>query len=373
MRSQSARGRIRRAVATICYWLDEQLVFENFLTARKITAHPSTADVLHFFQDWRAIEEFYAHMPGYERASLRNAVDALIENSLLVREHSPQARQDEFFRKKWQDWLPSAGAFHFGTKDVRYGSPRDLQAHLRYLFKDSPQPGFFKNYKRAARLKLPEPRAPSAEFLQVLARRRTHRRFSAMPLSQSNLAELLYYTWGVTGYIHEPTLGALPVKTSPSGGSRHPGEVYVLALRVAGLAPGLYHYSPNRHLLTRLRLGQLRGKAGEYCAGQSWCNKAAALFIMTAVFSRSMWKYRTPRAYRVVLADAGHLCQNFCLVATWLGLAPFCTMALKDSLIEKDLGIDGVTESVLYVAGVGAPASRAGTAPVTFERRIASG
>ncbi len=30
-------------------------------------------------------------------------------------------------------------------------------------------------------------------------------------------------------------------------------------------------------------------------------------------------------------------------------------MALKDSLIEADLGIDGVTESVLYVAGVGLP------------------
>jgi SagB-type dehydrogenase family enzyme len=74
---------------------------------------------------------------------------------------------------------------------------------------------------------------------------------------------------------------------------------------------------------------------------------------MTAVFPRTQWKYESPRAYRVVLAEAGHLCQTFCLVATWLGLAPFCTMALADSRIEKDLGIDGVTESVLYAAGVG--------------------
>ncbi len=36
-----------------------------------------------------------------------------------------------------------------------------------------------------------------------------------------------------------------------------------------------------------------------------------------------------------------------------VGLAPFCTAALKDTLIEKDLGIDGIRESVLYVAGVG--------------------
>jgi SagB-type dehydrogenase family enzyme len=81
------------------------------------------------------------------------------------------------------------------------------------------------------------------------------------------------------------------------------------------------------------------------------------LFLMTAVFPRTMWKYHHARAYRVVLLNAGHLCQTFCLVATWLGLAPFCTAALKDTLIEKDLGIDGIRESVLYVAEVGVPAT----------------
>jgi len=76
---------------------------------------------------------------------------------------------------------------------------------------------------------------------------------------------------------------------------------------------------------------------------------------MTAVFGRPQWKYQSPRAYRAVLIDAGHLCQTFCLVATWLGLAPFCSMALADSRIEADIGIDGVSESVLYAAGVGTP------------------
>jgi nitroreductase len=80
---------------------------------------------------------------------------------------------------------------------------------------------------------------------------------------------------------------------------------------------------------------------------------------MTAVFRRTLRKYQLARAYRVVLLDAGHLCQTFCLVATWLELAPFCTAALKDTLIEEDLGIDGIRESVLYVAEVGHPATSA--------------
>ncbi len=98
--------------------------------------------------------------------------------------------------------------------------------------------------------------------------------------------------------------------------------------------------------------------ARAYCADQPYAARSAALFIMTGIFARTMWKYHHPRAYRVVLLDAGHLGQTFCLTATRMGLAPFSTAALKDSLIEEDLGIDGISESVLYVTGVGVPAGR---------------
>ena len=120
---------------------------------------------------------------------------------------------------------------------------------------------------------------------------------------------------------------------------------------------GLYHYQPATHPFERITTNASAEKAWLYCARQHFVRNAAALFLMTAVFPRTMWKYHHARAYRVVLLNAGHLCQTFCLVATWLGLAPFCTAALKDTLIEKDLGIDGIRESVLYVAEVGVPAT----------------
>jgi SagB-type dehydrogenase family enzyme len=120
-----------------------------------------------------------------------------------------------------------------------------------------------------------------------------------------------------------------------------------------------HHYQPATHQLEVVSKNTSREKAWLYCARQHFVRKAAALFLMTAVFPRTMWKYQHARTYRVVLLDAGHLCQTFCLVATWLGLAPFCTAALKDTLIEEDLGIDGIRESVLYVAGVGLPATSA--------------
>jgi hypothetical protein len=40
-----------------------------------------------------------------------------------------------------------------------------------------------------------------------------------------------------------------------------------------------------------------------------------------------------------------------------LGLGAFSTAALNDALIERDLGINGVSESVIYVTGCGMPAA----------------
>ena len=97
--------------------------------------------------------------------------------------------------------------------------------------------------------------------------------------------------------------------------------------------------------------------------GQGWYGNASVLVLMTAVFARTRWRYPSPRAYRVILTEAGHVCQTFCLAATWRGLAPFCTMALADSVIERDLGIDGVSEAVLYAAGFGTRPNGAVWAP----------
>jgi SagB-type dehydrogenase family enzyme len=205
-------------------------------------------------------------------------------------------------------------------------------------------------------LKLPSPISLEVNLQDVLMNRRTHRRFRSESISVGQLSTLLKNTWGITGYKEDSVLGRLPVKTSPSGGARHPEEVYVVSLRVKGLERGTYHYAPDRHELERVCLETDPQRAVVYCGGQEWVQQAAVIFIMTAVFARTMWKYPNPRAYRIVLAETGHLCQTLSLIATSLGLGSFSTMALNDSAIEKDLGLGRFEEAVLYVAGVGMPA-----------------
>ena len=358
---------LRRARCLFAHWRGNKLFFYNFAKRLSISAKPLTCEVLDFFDSWRTSRETVIHFAGYTPRSVRAALAELVQHGLLLPKNSPEVTQDTRIAKEWSAWLPE-GSFHFATKDAPYiDRSRWSLNRLKSILPKTPQPGIFKTLKGAMKVLLPKRAFPDSEFIRVLMARKTHRRFSKEDVTLEAVSQLLSLVWGVTGYLYSPRFGKLLHKTSPSAGARHPGEVYLMALRVKGLSPGLYHYHPAHHYLERLSTRVTRNKAWLYCARAEHAKKAAALFLMTAVFRRTMWKYHLARAYRVVLLDAGHLCQTFCLVATWLGLAPFCTAALKDTLIEKDLGIDGIRESVLYVAGVGLPAT-SGRARRRFSR-----
>ena len=69
----------------------------------------------------------------------------------------------------------------------------------------------------------------------------------------------------------------------------------MLALRVAGVTPGFYHYSPRTSSLHLVRKGATSKQAVEYLAGQSWYAGAAAVVFMTAVLPRVWWRCTTTR------------------------------------------------------------------------------
>src|SRR5438874_11546684 len=348
---------LRRAKCLFVHWRGNNLLFYNFATRLSISAKPLTCEVLDFFDSWRTSHDAVIHFAGYAPRSVRAALAELVQQGLLLPKDSPELTQDTRIAEEWSAWLP-AWSFHFATKDTPYiDRSRWSLNRLKSMLPKTAQPGIFKTLKGTMKVSLPKRAFPDSEFIRVLMARKTHRRFSKEDVTLEAVSQLLSLVWGVTGYLHSPRFGKLLHKTSPSAGARHPGEVYLMALRVKGLCPGLYHYHPAHHSLETIRANATREKAWLYCARQNFAKNAGALFLMTAVFRRTMWKYHLARAYRVVLLDAGHLCQTFCLVATWLGLAPFCTAALKDTLIEEDLGIDGIRESVLYIAGVGLPAT----------------
>jgi len=327
------------------------MIIDNYRAGQRVTADPSACDILNFFDDWKPVELLFPHLPQFSRASLRKAVAQLAASSLLQRHNEGNRALDQAF-EAWKEWDPAAGFFHFSTKDVGFTfEPAAERKFLQTRVKAAPFPPSIKKYAGARQISLPPP-VLEGELPRVLLARRTWRNFSAGPITLAALSTLLGLTWRIQGWLDTP-YGRLPLKTAPSGGARHPIEAYVVTSRVENLPRAIFHYAADRHCLELLKPSRGSMELRSLLAGQDFFSRAAAVIFMTAVFSREQWKYPTARAYRVIQLDAGHLCQTFCLVATWLGLAPFCTAALADSRIEKTLGIDGVSESVIYAAGVG--------------------
>lgn len=224
-----------------------------------------------------------------------------------------------------------------------------------------PPPAFHEAPGAVERIELPVATRRGSLY-QTLLKRRTTRGFDpAVPLSREHLAVLLRYVFGCHGTAAIGDGEVALAKTSPSGGSLHPTEVYPLLLNAEGLSPGLYHYGVRDHALALLRplaTEAARDLALRFTAGQEYFRSAQALFLLTSRFRRNFWKYqRHKKAYKVVLMDAAHLSQTFYLVCADLGLGAFFTAAVNDGDIEDELGLDGMEEGAVGVCGCGAPSA----------------
>jgi len=361
----------RRSPHLVCYWKNGTFRFHNYATGKVSPASLIACEILEFFQDWKPAAVFYAAQPTVDRATLRRTVAVMVKANLLQRSDASPSPEERAMAAM-DRWNPEAGFFHSATKNVRFTTRQAAERMLRQQAETWPMPSPIKSYPGARKVQLASPARDGALGRELLERR-TWRRFGKGTIPLRTFGDLLGLTAGIQKWVIVPPHGRLALKTSPSGGARHPIELYVLAWGIGGLPKGLYHYAPDRHQLEliRSRLGSDRVPA--YLPEGEYWSKACALVLFSAVYERNLWRYPYSRAYRAPLIEAGHLCQTFLLLAGSRGLAPFSAMGMADAAIERDLGIDGVTESILYVAGVGvrpkgtewAPAPDGLTAPRT--------
>jgi SagB-type dehydrogenase family enzyme len=186
-------------------------------------------------------------------------------------------------------------------------------------------------------------------FNDVLRLRRSTRAFSDEPLSQGHLSYLLWASTGIQRW--ESGFG---FRTAPSAGGLYPIETYIAVNNITHLDNGIYHYSIPKHALEELERGEFDTEITKAALGQEMCSEAAVVFIWTAIFQRSKWKYKQ-RAYRYIYLDAGHIAENLALAATALDLGVCQIGALFDDELNNIVGIDGIEESVIYLSVVGHP------------------
>lgn len=351
----------RRSPHIVAYWANGRLLFHNYARGSTHAGDALTIGLLDFFAEWRELGALTGSSE-FPPARIRTAVRTLAKAGLLQRSDWPDPRETAL-EQAWTTWNPAVGFFHSQTRDCDFAAgERRATEVLRARLEERPQPARLKSYSGHRTVTLP-PMNSRGPLSRVLLARRTWRRFGAPGVTRAQLATLLGLTFGVQKWVDQQAMGRAMFRTSPSGGARHPIEAYVVVRGTNGIPDGLYHYAPDDHRLELLRSGRAEARMRRYLPGQPFFAHASILVLMTAVFPRTEWQYPFPRAYRVVHLEAGHFGQTFCLTATALGLAPFCTAALADSLIERDLAIDGINESVLYACGVGSRPAGAEWAP----------
>lgn len=214
------------------------------------------------------------------------------------------------------------------------------------------RPEIYKHYEAPlAIIALPEPKLPDQPSLwTVLQNRRSRRSYDPLKtLALNDLAVLLWATQGLTA-----RHGEFMLRTSPSAGALYPVETYLYARAVDGLNQGIYHFRPYSFDLEFLREGDFSRPLAEALLGQSMVMKAQVTFIWSSVVDRAKWKYRQ-RAYRYIYLDAGHIGQNLYLAAEALQLGVCAIGAFFDNQVNTLVGIDGIDETVIYLAAVGWP------------------
>ena len=113
----------------------------------------------------------------------------------------------------------------------------------------------------------------------------------------------MYHISGLTARKTYPS-GEYYLRTNPSAGALYPNELYVQIRDVKGREDGIYHYEVSSSSLTLLQeIGQDEGLEPYF--GYSTMMQGY-LFLVSAIYYRSSWKYKN-RALRYCLLDAGHV------------------------------------------------------------------
>lgn len=121
-------------------------------------------------------------------------------------------------------------------------------------------------------------------------------------------------------------------RTSPSGGSRHPIEAYML------LDDGrLFHCSTKKNCLGLI--GTLEDVPVIPANG--------ARFFLTCVFERNSFRYREPRTFRSIHMDAGHIASTLDFCATAVGLQLQDSNGVDETWVNGILGINGYEEFLM--------------------------
>jgi SagB-type dehydrogenase family enzyme len=131
-------------------------------------------------------------------------------------------------------------------------------------------------------------------------------------------------------------------------------HLYLYVHRVAGLAPGVYRYWPERAELEKIKEGDQRLVAAALSLGQDLAGNACLAFSMIGDLENAAHSYGD-RGYRYVHFEAGAIGQRLYLASEALGLRATGIGAFFDEQVNRYLGLSPELGQVVYHFAIGYP------------------
>lgn len=337
--------RLRAARTLIFSQGPEGLSGCNFLSREEFACDADLLRLLGDAPEWEMPERMSDRFGGLDAETLQ----ALVSMTVLVEEGSALSRREDLFLREWKWGMPTA-LMHFCLDGADILPVAENERRQRLKAETVPSPPLWQTNSLYAEVKALPRAGQDDALLSLMAKRRTVREAGGI-VSLGELSDCLFAGMGITGET-ENCVGKLPLSMTPSGGARNPFEAYVFARAVAGLEPGIYHYSATEHSLGRLPAKSCPDLAS-LVGDQDWAAGMPALIVLVAVLERPMWKYEDGNAYRVMLIEAGHIGQNVALAATSHGLTACPTAAVSHARVRECLDSCAVMEAPVYALALG--------------------
>ena len=238
---------------------------------------------------------------------------------------------------------------HEATKHSRVS----VQASAHYLdWENKPSP--FKLYTGVPLQDLPtEFLRPTLNALVSISGSVPKERASTS-MGIDTLAELLFFSAGITREFNVPGRGKFYMRAAPATGALYPIELYVVCRDLEGLKAGVYHFSPGDFSLDRLRSGDWTPALSSYAGSRADVSAAPASIVLTSVAWRNSWKYQV-RSYRHWFWDGGVIAANLLATANSAGLRSSVVLGFEDEAVNRLLGLRTGQEAAIAICPVGIP------------------
>jgi SagB-type dehydrogenase family enzyme len=275
----------------------------------------------------------------------------LLDQEIIVEQLDDRHRQ---FQKDASEW--GAGGWsdaifhHYATWDypfIDYTTPAGFREDVRRMnqfFVEEPDPNWYKDYPGAAsRIDCGYPHTfgelgSLCDFVES----------SKEPIALSGdlikrVCSIVFspmYAWDYSPGKNQPLI----LKACPSGGARHPSEVYLACKHVEGIPDGFHHFCPHGAQLEFL--GHVEDEIYPFFSSlpEEHVLGPFAVFIVTSLFERNMFRYREPRTFRSVHLDAGHIVGALRSLGQAAGLRVVVRFDVNDSLVEGFTGSTRLAE-----------------------------